>query len=122
MTRLIAAACLAALALARTAHGEGLDFPSDPAAEYSITDVNQYACLRESVIRLVYVEYYETAGAPPCGVVYEKSPPEEMSKDVLWRSDYEKGFCEERARQLVEDLRAGGWKCGLYRDVLGIGN
>lgn len=99
---------------------EALDFPNDPEASYSVTDRNQYACLRDGMIRAVYVEYAVTAGEPPCAVVYEKSSPEEASREIPWRAAADMGFCELHARELVEKLRNWGWKCGLFRDVLGI--
>lgn len=102
------------------AAADDLDFPSDPKATYSITDRNQYACLRDGMIRAVYVEYAKIAGEPPCAVVYEKSAPEAASRETPWRADADRGFCEQRARELVEKLRDWGWKCGLFRDVLGI--
>ena len=97
-----------------------LDFPIDPEASYSVTDRNQYACLRDGMIRAVYVEYAEVAGEPPCNVVYEKSAPEEAAREVPWSADSDRGFCELHARELVEKLRNWGWKCGLFRDVLGV--
>ena len=99
---------------------EDLDFPTDPAVTYSVTDRNQYACLRDGMIRAVYVEYSEIAGEPPCNVVYEKSAPEEASREIPWRAEADMGFCELHARELVQKLRNWGWKCGLFRDVLGI--
>jgi hypothetical protein len=99
---------------------EDLDFPLDPEATYSVTDRNQYACLRDGMIRAVYVEYAKIAGEPPCVVVYEKSAPEEASREIPWRAEADRGFCELHARELVEKLRDWGWKCGLFRDVLGI--
>ena len=102
------------------AAAEDLDFPMDPAATYTVTDRNQYACLRDGLIRAVYVEYAQIAGEPPCAVVYEKSAPEEASREIPWRAEADMGFCEMRARELVDKLRDWGWKCGLFRDVLGI--
>ncbi len=110
----------AALFMAGAAAEENLDFPMDPESSYSLTDRNQYACLRDGMIRAVYIEYSEIAGEPPCAVVYEKSSPEEASREIPWRAQADMGFCELHARELVEKLRNWGWKCGLFRDVLGI--
>ena len=97
-----------------------LDFPRDSTASYSVFNLNEYACLNDEMIRVVYVEYLGGAGQPPCTVVYKKSPPEQPSQEFLWNAETNVGFCEDNARELVEKLRAGGWKCGLYADVLGI--
>ncbi len=121
MARLVLALSLAA-AFGPGAQAQELDFPTNPDTRYSITDISQFACLRDRMIRIVYVEYYGQAGEPPCAVVYEKSPPEGMSRETLWRSQNLTGFCEARAQELVRKLRDADWKCGLYRDVLSIGD
>ena len=97
-----------------------LDFPRNPDASYSVANLNEYACLRDQVVRVVYVEYLDGSGQPPCTVVYNKRPPEQPSQEFLWSAKTDVGFCEANARGLVEKLRGWGWKCGLYRDVLGI--
>ena len=111
---------LLALPLPEAGAEEELDIPREPEVTYSVTDRNQYACLRDGKIRAVYVEYAKTAGEPPCAVVYEKSSPEEASREIPWRAQADMGFCELHARELVEKLRNWGWKCGLFRDVLGV--
>ncbi|MEE8534469.1 MAG: hypothetical protein V3S45_00395 [Kiloniellales bacterium] len=122
LARLVLALSLAVPAFLPGAQAGDLDFPTDPDTKYSITDISQFACLRDGMIRIIYVEYYGQAGEPPCAVVYEKSPPEEMSKETLWRSQNMTGFCETHAQELVRKLRESDWKCGLYRDVLSIGD
>jgi hypothetical protein len=122
MIRLIMTLCLAAAALTQVARADELDFPTNPDWSYSVTDVSQFACLRDRSVRIVYVEYYSAAGEPPCAVVYEKSPPEASSRETLWKSSSQRGFCQAQAGKLVQRLRNGGWRCGLYRDVYGIGN
>lgn len=111
---------LSAPSVAAVAVEDELDFPMDPGTDYSVTDRNQYACLRDGMIRAVYVEYSKIAGEPPCAVVYEKSSPEEAAREIPWRAEADMGFCELHARELVDKLRSWGWKCGLFRDVLGI--
>ncbi|HEX9768262.1 MAG TPA: hypothetical protein VGA50_03720 [Kiloniellales bacterium] len=118
--RCIAFLLLAALSVTDAVAQDELDFPMDPGTSYSVTDRNQYACLRDGMIRAIYVEYDKFAGEPPCAVVYEKSSPEEPSREIPWRAEADVGFCELHARELVDKLRDWGWKCGLFRDVLGI--
>lgn len=53
---------------------------------------------------------YENEGEPvPCEVVYDKTTEGERS--VPWRARHEAGFCEARARELVEKPEANGWAC-----------
>ncbi len=109
--------------VAFTAHGakaDELDIPQYPNAKYSITDLHQFACLRDGMTRLVYIEYSSAVGEPPCSVVYEKNPLEQSSREVLWRAEHKQDYCEARAREFVEKLRNSNWKCGLFRDVFGM--
>ncbi len=114
---------IGASAVALTAHGakaDELDFPQDPDAQYSVTDLHQFACLREEMTRLVYLEYSDVVGEPPCSVVYEKGPPGQPTREVLWRAENTQGYCEAQARAFVEKLRKSNWKCGLFRDVFSV--
>ncbi len=91
-----------------------LDLSTSPNGDYSITDLNKFACLRDQMVRVIYVQYHRSLGDPPCSVIYEGS-----SAEVLWQATREKGYCEGRAKAFVQRLRGLNWKCGLYRDVLG---
>jgi uncharacterized membrane-anchored protein YhcB (DUF1043 family) len=82
-------------------------------------NLHQIACMRGGMTRLVYIEYSDAIGEPPCSVVYEKGPPEQSSRDVPWRAEHNKGYCEARARGLVEKLRSSNWRCGPLHDALG---
>ena len=82
-------------------------------------NLHQFACMRGEMTRLVYIEYSDAIGEPPCSVVYERGPPEQSSKNVPWRAEHQKGFCEARASELVENLRSSDWRCGPLRDALG---
>ncbi len=94
--------------------------PKDLAIAPAGPNLHQFACMREGKTRLVYIEYSGAIGEPPGSVVYEKGPPDQSSRDVPWRAENKKGFCEARARELVEKLRSSNWRCGPLRDVLGI--
>ena len=96
-----------------------LDFPRQPNSDYSVPNLNEYACLRDDMTRILYVEYLGGPGQAPCTVVYEKRPPEPSSRVFLWNAEENARFCEDNARDLVEKLRDWGWKCGLYLDVFG---
>ena len=99
------------------AKADELDFPRDSNANYSVFNLNEYRCLNDEMIRVVYVEYIGGPGLPPCTVVYKKRLPEQPSQVFPWNAEMDVGFCEAKARKLVEKLRGGGWKCGLSRDV-----
>ncbi len=97
-----------------------LGLSTSPNRDYSITDLNKFACLRDQMVRVIYVQYHRSVGDPPCSVIYEKSISDGSSAEVVWQATREKGYCEARARAFVQRLRGLNWKCGFYRDVLGI--
>ena len=118
MARLIGAFYLVTLAFTQVAGAEELDFPSNGADDYSLADFHSFACVRDDLVRLVYIEYGGSVGEAPCSVVYEKQPPETSAREILWQAEHSTSYCELRAREFVEMLRGWNWKCGLSRDVL----
>lgn len=122
MRRFAKGLCLAAVLGAVTGTpgvaAQELDFPSDADGGYTIKDRNDFVCLRDERIRVIYVDYTEVEGEPPCSVIYEKNPPEQSSSQVLWRADTKHGFCEAQAMDLVQKLRRADWQCGLLIDVM----
>lgn len=118
MARLIGAFYLLTLAFTQVAGAEELDSPANGADDYSAADLHSFACVRDDLVRLVYLEYDGTIGEAPCSVIYEKQPPETSAREILWQAENSTIYCELRARELVEMLRSWNWKCGLSRDVL----
>lgn len=114
MLRLIIS--LAALLVVQGARAE-LDYPTLPNVNYSVSNLNEYACVNGKVMRFIYVEYKDKEGQPPCAVLYKKRPPEQPSLEIPWHAETDASFCEMNARELVEKLRGSGWKCGLMLDV-----
>jgi hypothetical protein len=68
----------------------------------------EYQCAHELAIRSVAVEYQKPGQQVPCKVVYHKPP---RTPSVLWQAQAQVGFCEHRARELVEGLERSGWFC-----------
>ena len=118
ITRLTTVFCFVVLLFPQQIGADELDFPSDVANGYSITELHHFTCLQDDLIRSVYLEYSSPVGELPCSVVYEKRPPERLSRVVLWQAKHSTNYCETRAREFVEVLRRWNWKCGLFRDVL----
>ena len=107
---------LAALLVAHSARAE-LDYSTHPNVKYSVENLNVYACLNGKAKRVIYVDYKDSVDQPPCAVVYGKRPPENPSLEIPWRADTEAGYCERKAKELIENLRGMGWKCGFLLDV-----
>jgi hypothetical protein len=74
---------------------------------------NAYAdswnCSNSDLVREVVVQYPE-GGALPCNVIYKKQT-EGFEDQVLWSAETEEGYCEEKARGLVDKLESWGWVC-----------
>ena len=119
MARLVGAFYLLTLVFVHAADAEELDFPASQAGNYSVAELHSFACVRDDLVRLIYLEYDRSEGEPPCSVIYEKQPPETAVREILWHAQRSTSFCELRARELVEILRSWNWKCGLSRDVFG---
>ncbi|UCB53706.1 MAG: hypothetical protein JSW45_06945 [Thiotrichales bacterium] len=66
-------------------------------------------CSRDDLVREVIIEYPQ-GGSIPCDVVYKKQT-EGVEDQVLWSAENEEGYCEEKARELVENLESWGWVC-----------
>ena len=115
--RQIAALCLLAIFFAGSVEADDLQIPSDSANGYPVKGLHHFACLQNDMVRLISVEYTGPDGRPPCSVVYEKSLPEQPSREVLWHAEHSTSYCELRVREFVEMLRSWNWKCGLFRDV-----
>ena len=106
MARLIGAFYLLTFVFAQVAGAEELDFPANTADDYSVADLHSFACVRDDLVRLVYLEYEGSIGDPPCSLIYEKQPPETAAREILWQAQHSTSFCELRARELVEMLRS----------------
>jgi len=70
---------------------------------------NPVSCEQDGVIRRIEVVYAEPGQAVPCEVVYDKSA--EGSIETVWRSNFEAGYCEARATELIDKLSGMGWLC-----------
>jgi len=66
-------------------------------------------CIQDQLTRKIEVLYLDPELALPCEVLYDKQ--EEGSQSILWRAENAQGYCEEKARQLVQKHRTWGWQC-----------
>lgn len=66
-------------------------------------------CTHGEARRSVDVESSAEPAPVPCVVRYTKQP--EGVDTVLWSAERDRGFCEDRAADLVERLEGAGWSC-----------
>ena len=66
-------------------------------------------CSNGDLHRTIEIKYAEPGKSVPCEVLYRKSP--EGTVDSVWRANHEAGFCENKAKQMINNLADMGWKC-----------
>jgi hypothetical protein len=74
----------------------------------------QYQCAHGLAVRSVTVEYQQRGQQVPCGVVYHKPP---QAPNALWKAQAQLGFCESRAKELVQTLERSGWSCDEIQET-----
>jgi len=70
---------------------------------------NPVSCAQDGVIRRIEVVYAEPGQAVPCEVIYDTSAAGSIA--TVWRSNFEAGYCEARATELIDKLSGMGWLC-----------
>lgn len=68
-------------------------------------------CTRGEEFRAVEINYL-TREKVPCEVNYTRNSVDR----ILWKAQYNEGYCEEKAAKFVNKLRDSGWSC---RSILG---
>lgn len=66
-------------------------------------------CTMGDLSRSVEVVYSTPGQSVPCEVLYSK--PADGTVESMWRANNEAGYCENKAKQLVNNLAAMGWQC-----------
>jgi hypothetical protein len=75
------------------------------------TQTNEYQCRRDGLMRRVQLGGGTEGEAVPCEVVYWKDSERPGVGQILWNATTDAQFCEDKARELVEQLRGWGWQC-----------
>ncbi|MEM7043291.1 MAG: hypothetical protein AAF543_10825 [Pseudomonadota bacterium] len=60
------------------------------------------------LVRQIEIEVDDPSRGLPCRVI---DRPGAGATDVLWRAEFEQGFCERKARETLFVLRTRGWAC-----------
>lgn len=68
-------------------------------------DVVQHSSI---VARHIEIELDDPARSLPCNVV---DRADASAREILWRAEYELGFCQEKAAETVSFLKSQGWAC-----------
>lgn len=71
----------------------------------------QSICTRKSAKRRIQVQYLVQGSQLPCEVAYFKDNGVLEEFEILWRADYQAGFCEQSVSNLVDRLKSWGWQC-----------
>lgn len=68
-------------------------------------------CERAGMRREIKVIYDDPMADAACKVRYRKKDEAPGFKKILWRAEYEVGFCQTKASELVARLQNWGWTC-----------
>ena len=63
-------------------------------------------CTRGDELRAIEI-FYLTRDWVPCEVNYTRNG----TNKILWKAQFNQGFCEEKASNFVNRLRNSGWNC-----------
>jgi hypothetical protein len=69
-----------------------------------------WSCKHGDSVREVHIQTESPSSPVPCSVVYKKTT-EGAADQTLWTAANDAGYCEEKAKGLVEKLTSLGWTC-----------
>ena len=69
-----------------------------------------WSCKHGSNVREIHIQTESPSSPVPCSVVYKKTT-EGTADQTLWTAANDAGYCEEKAKGLVEKLVSMGWAC-----------
>ncbi|KUJ82584.1 hypothetical protein AWR36_012420 [Microbulbifer flavimaris] len=72
----------------------------------------RFVCKLGNSERIIEVVQVSPPAGLPCEVQYTKP----SGTETLWRSQYQAGFCEARAREFAEKQAGWGWECARASD------
>jgi len=72
---------------------------------------SRYACSHIGIVRRIEIEYETTTSTLPCSVNYFKDTEAPGYNATLWRAEVSEGYCESKAAEFADKLRAMGWSC-----------
>ena len=97
------ATCRPAMAISALAFAASSMIPGQGGAQ----DVR---CQRNELVRQIEVQLAQDGDGLPCQVIWQSTAGADQSR-LVWRSESEREFCTEKARELVHQLIDGGWTC-----------
>lgn len=83
----------------------------------SVIAGTEYNCTFGKMVRKVMVQERAESGVssePTCEVLYDKTGEGATEVQSLWRANFNKSYCEEKAQEFVENkLKVNGWNCSI---------
>jgi len=71
-------------------------------------EAQDMTCRYDDLFRRVQVVTDDDRRGLPCSVLLWSSP---ATQRTAWRAEFERGFCTEKAKDMVERLIDAGWQC-----------
>ncbi|MDH3609077.1 MAG: hypothetical protein OEQ24_07540 [Gammaproteobacteria bacterium] len=67
----------------------------------------EHVCTNGDAMRVISIAYEDDQNQIPCEVNYDKGE----GVQTLWSAKSEIGYCESKARELIEKHESWGWSC-----------
>jgi len=80
------------------------------AIPFSSQAASSWSCKNGSNVREIHIQSQSPSSPVPCSVIYKKTT-EGAADQTLWTASNDAGYCEQKAKALVEKLASLGWTC-----------
>lgn len=77
----------------------------------SLPNAPTVTCELNDKVRRIMVNYAQGSRPVPCQVHYYKDTEEPGSIKIPWNALNAIGYCEQKAKEMVDSLEESGWKC-----------
>jgi len=74
----------------------------------SSAQAEDLTCRKGESYRRVQLKIVDISSGLPCEVVASSKPAEQR---LLWRAEFERGFCAKKLHELIRSLEAEQWQC-----------
>lgn len=71
----------------------------------------EFQCQRGELVRRIEVRFADDADRLPCEVIYWRDSEAPGQPQSLWNAEHQLDYCQDRAREMVEQLENAGWAC-----------
>lgn len=79
----------------------------------NLPEVRDQPSSEEDLVRRIEIEIDDLERGLPCKVVHNRLRPRSGTSEIIWRAQFEKGFCHRKANESRLLLESQGWDCQI---------